>query len=405
MRRYNAWNCPLSFRQVVTITVCLGNAVAYLFFLHPLLSTFTTSSIRTPTDPLPSPSALQGNPGTPGTAAVETPAVGQVSQVHALETVAVTNGTTGSYSSSSSLEQFDFFSILFVASFVATVLCGICTMTIDPVDPLVVQAEEGDHQVHEDVLYCRYCRASVQLDSKHCWDCNKCVANFDHHCPWLNTCIGTRNYAWFYVAIWSFLVMLGTSSTVGVLVLVEHTKREQNPLGLDVVYVWVIGVILSVINMSLCFLDLTLVIFHTYLCIRQITTYEYITGKVSKRKKEREKNKERSDFGGTAHYVPHTVPRAVPTFNASPYATAMPAQESQEESSSAESSSSAEEEGVMSQGANVFRSFVAQEGDTEVKKEVSSVIFGSSVAAVGEPEHSPTDPSGLGSLGPMGPAI
>ena len=61
--------------------------------------------------------------------------------------------------------------------------------------------------------------------------------------------------------------------------------------------------------------------------------------------------------------------------------------------------------GLLWSGANVFRSFVAQEGDTEVKKEVSSVIFGSSVAAVGEPEHSPTDPGGLGSLGPMGPAI
>lgn len=398
VRRYNAWNCPLSFRQVVTITVCLGNAVAYVFFLHPLLS--FSEGLQVPgTDP--SPSALQGTPGTAGTqGTVESPAVGQVSQIHALEAVAVTG--TGN---NNSLQHFDFLTIFFVASFVVTVLSGICTMTIDPVDPLVVQAEEGDHQVHEDVLYCRYCRASVQLDSKHCWDCNKCVANFDHHCPWLNTCIGTRNYAWFYVAIWSFLVMLGTSSTVGVLVLVEHTKREENPLGLDVVYIWVIGVILSVINMSLCFLDLTLVIFHTYLCIRQITTYEYITGKVSKRKKEREKSKERSDFGGTAHYVPHTVPRAVPTFNASPYATAMPVQDSQEESSSAESSSSsAEEEGVMSQGANVFQSFVAQEGDTEVKKEVSSVIFGSSVAAVGEPEHSPT-PDPLGSMGPMGPAI
>ena len=303
---------PLSFRQVVTITVCLGNAVAYLFFLHPLLSTFTPNTFAAPD----------------GTAVIEAP-VSQVSQVHALEAVAVSRSQSGH-----SLDQFDCLTILFVASFVVTVLCGICTMTIDPVDPLVVQAEEGDHQVHEDVLYCRYCRASVQLDSKHCWDCNKCVANFDHHCPWLNTCIGTRNYAWFYVAIWSFLVMLGTSSTAGVLVLVEHTKRAQNPLGLDVVYIWVIGVILSVINISLCFLDLTLVVFHTYLCVRQITTYEYITGKVSKRKKEREKNKEKNDFRersfrendyerGSAHYIP-PAPRALPTFGASPYATAMP---------------------------------------------------------------------------------
>ena len=246
---------------MVTITVCLGNAVAYALFLYPL---------------------------------IESEVLAQC------------------------------FTIIFVAFFALTVLSGICTMTIDPVDPLVVQAEEGDNEVHEDVLYCRYCRASVQLDSKHCWDCNKCVANFDHHCPWLNTCIGTRNYGWFYVAIWTFFVMLATSSTAGCLVLVEDTQTSENPLGLDVLYIWIIGIVLSVVNISLCFLDLTLVIFHTYLCIRQITTYEYITGKVSKRKKEQKEKVREKPFGAPEFGAAHYAPRTLPTFNASPYAAAVP---------------------------------------------------------------------------------
>lgn len=30
--------------------------------------------------------------------------------------------------------------------------------------------------------------------SRHCRFCDKCVLCFDHHCNWLNTCIGEKNY-------------------------------------------------------------------------------------------------------------------------------------------------------------------------------------------------------------------
>jgi hypothetical protein len=50
--------------------------------------------------------------------------------------------------------------------------------------------------------------------SKHCKLCDKCVIGFDHHCRWLNTCIGKRNYPvfliflndTFYLLIFSCLV-------------------------------------------------------------------------------------------------------------------------------------------------------------------------------------------------------
>ena len=34
-------------------------------------------------------------------------------------------------------------------------------------------------------------------DGAHCPDCNVCVAGYDHHCVWMGTCIGKKNFKQF----------------------------------------------------------------------------------------------------------------------------------------------------------------------------------------------------------------
>lgn len=46
---------------------------------------------------------------------------------------------------------------------------------------------------------CKKCLVQKPDRTHHCSICKKCVLKFDHHCPWLNNCVGLYNYRYFYL--------------------------------------------------------------------------------------------------------------------------------------------------------------------------------------------------------------
>ena len=65
---------------------------------------------------------------------------------------------------------------------------------------------------------CSTCYLIRPLRSTHCNTCNNCVIRFDHHCPWIGTCTGKRNYPIFFI----FLCFLNLNQFFTLAICITH---------------------------------------------------------------------------------------------------------------------------------------------------------------------------------------
>nr|XP_043636332.1 probable protein S-acyltransferase 16 [Erigeron canadensis] len=174
-----------------------------------------------------------------------------------------------------------------INAFLFTCLSIICifnyllAMCLDPgrVPPSFVPDIEDslNHPIHEikrkggDLRYCKKCSLYKPPRSHHCRICKRCVLRMDHHCVWMNNCVGHANYKAFIVfvvyallaCIYSLILLVG-SLTV---------EPQQSRGSYRTIYI-ISGLLLIPLSMALgVFLG-----WHIYLTIQNKTTIEYYEG-------------------------------------------------------------------------------------------------------------------------------
>ncbi|CAO2827051.1 unnamed protein product [Amaranthus hypochondriacus] len=145
----------------------------------------------------------------------------------------------------------------------------------------MVDIEDSDNTVQEvkrksgDLRYCQKCSHYKPPRAHHCRVCKRCILRMDHHCIWINNCVGHANYKIFFVFVLYALIACIYSAVLLLGSIVSNIVKDESQSEGSSRTIYVVSCLLIFpLTIALC----VLFAWHIYLTLRNKTTIEYYEG-------------------------------------------------------------------------------------------------------------------------------
>ena len=148
--------------------------------------------------------------------------------------------------------------------------------TLQLVDPLDEQVYLTPDLIERDYKFCTTCRIIRPPRASHCSVCDNCVLRFDHHCPFINNCVGHRNYV-FFASFIILSLLLGAMVLFAVILWSASGNNQWASPTVIIIVACVVGIPTALVLL----LGIGLFSYHIYLSFRGQTTRENLTGRQS----------------------------------------------------------------------------------------------------------------------------
>ncbi|KAI3896731.1 hypothetical protein MKW98_009584 [Papaver atlanticum] len=184
-----------------------------------------------------------------------------------------------SLNSSNGLLNALIFSFLALMSFISFITCIVMEPGHVPAN-FVLEIENGGEVLDQgsnknggNPRFCDKCATHKPPRTHHCRVCRRCVLKMDHHCVWINNCVGFVNYKPFFI-----LILYATTASLysTVMLILDIFQKDWDSIRgqhLKLFYI-ICGTVLIALSVTLT----TLSGWHVYLLAQNMTTIEYHEG-------------------------------------------------------------------------------------------------------------------------------